>query len=99
MAIMQLVLFRVSHLATGAAAFSVLDQGGQAQGDGSKVEQAMLGLTAVGNVFIELYANCTGSSSTPSSGTPRLWRTTTRPANRSGDVGGLPAGRTWPPWW
>jgi hypothetical protein len=39
MAIMQLVLFRVSHLATGAAAFSVLDQGGQAQGDGSKVEQ------------------------------------------------------------
>jgi hypothetical protein len=87
MAIMQLVLFRVSHLATGAAAFSVLDQGGQAQGDGSKVEQAMLGLTAVGNVFIELYANCTGSSSTPSSGTPRLWRTTTSPADRSGECG------------
>jgi hypothetical protein len=24
---------------------------------------------------------------------------TTRPANRSGDVGGLPTWRTWPPWW
>ena len=35
--------------------------GGQPQGDGSKVEQAMLGLTALGNVCIELYANCTGS--------------------------------------
>ena len=99
MAIMQLVLFRVSHLATGAAAFSVLDQGGQAQGDGSKVEQAVLGLTALGNMFIELCADCTGSPSTPSSGTPRLWRTTPRPANRSGDVGGLPTWRTWPPWW
>ena len=30
---------------------------------------------------------------------PRLWRTTPRPANRSGDVGGLPTWRTWPPWW
>jgi ATP-dependent Clp protease ATP-binding subunit ClpB len=29
---------------------------------------------------------------------PRLWRTSTRPANRSGDVGGLPTWRTWPPW-
>ncbi len=46
-----------------------------------------------------LHADCTGSPSTPSSGTPRLWRTTTRPANRSGDVGGLPTWRTWPAWW
>jgi hypothetical protein len=38
----------------------VLDQG-QAQGDGSKVEQAVLGLTALGNMSIELYADCTGS--------------------------------------
>ena len=29
----------------------------------------------------------------------RLWRTTTRLANRSGDVGGLPTWRTWLPWW
>jgi len=69
------------------------------QGSGSKVEQAVLGLTALGNMFIELCADCTGSPSTPSSGTPPLWRTTTRPANRSGDVGGLPTWRTWPPWW
>ena len=34
-----------------------------------------------------------------SSGTPRLWRTATRPANLSGDVGGLPTWRTWPLWW
>ena len=27
-----------------------------------------------------------------SSGTPRLWRTATRPVNLSGDVGGLPTG-------
>jgi hypothetical protein len=33
----------------------------QAQGDGSKAEQAVLGLTGLGNMFIELYANCTGS--------------------------------------
>ena len=46
-----------------------------------------------------LYADCTGPPSTPSSGTPRLWRTTTRPADRSGDVDGLPTWRTWPPWW
>ncbi len=39
-----------------------------AKGDGSKVEQAVLGLTALGNMFIELYADCTGSPSTPSSG-------------------------------
>ena len=32
-----------------------------AKGDGSKVEQAVLGLTALGNMFIELYADCTGS--------------------------------------
>ncbi len=32
------------------------------------------------------------------SGTLRLWRTTTRPANRSGDVGGLLTWRRWPPW-
>jgi hypothetical protein len=98
MAIMQLVLFRPSHLATDAAAFWFLNRE-QAQGDGSEVEQAVLGLTALGNTFIKLYADCTGSPSTPSSGTPRLWRTTTRPANRSGDVGGLPTWRTWPPWW
>ena len=48
-----------------------------AKGVGSKVEQAVLGLTALGNTFIELYADCTGSPSTPSSGTPRLWCTTT----------------------
>ena len=34
---------------------------GQAQGGGSKVEQAVLGLTALGNMFIELYVDCTGS--------------------------------------
>ena len=70
-----------------------------AKGDGSMVEQAVLGLTALGNMFIELCADCTGSPSTPSSGTPRPWCTTPRPANRSGDVGGLPTWRTWPPWW
>ena len=42
-----------------------------AKGDGSKVEQAVLGLTALGNMFIEFCADCTGSPSTPSSGTPR----------------------------
>jgi hypothetical protein len=99
MAIMQLVLFRVSHLATGAAAFSVLDQGGQAQGDGSKVEQAMLGLTAVGNVFIELYANCTGSCRLRHPG--RRGSGVRRPAQLTDlvNVGGLPTWRTWPPWW
>ena len=33
----------------------------QAQGDGSKAEQAVLGLTALGNMFIELYADCMGA--------------------------------------
>ena len=45
-----------------------------------------------------LGALSTGSPSTPSYAAPRLWRTAPRPANRSGDVGGLPAWRTWPPW-
>ncbi len=57
---MQLVLFRPSHLAPDAAAFWFLNRE-QAQGDGSEVEQAVLGLTALGNTFIKLYADCTGS--------------------------------------
>jgi len=35
------------------------ERGGK--GDGIKVEQAVLGLTALGNMFIELYADRTGS--------------------------------------
>ena len=31
-----------------------------AQGDASTVEQAVLGLTALGNMFLELYADCSG---------------------------------------
>jgi hypothetical protein len=50
-------------------------------------------------VHPELYAKCMGCPSTPSSGTPHLWRTATRPANRSGDVGGLPTWPSWSPWW
>jgi hypothetical protein len=31
-----------------------------AKGDASTVEQAVLGLTALGNMFLELYADCSG---------------------------------------
>jgi hypothetical protein len=31
-----------------------------AKGDASTVEQAVLGLTALGNTFLELYADCSG---------------------------------------
>jgi len=31
-----------------------------AKGDASTVEQAVLGLTALGNMFMELYADCAG---------------------------------------
>jgi hypothetical protein len=31
-----------------------------AEGDASTVEQAVLGLTALGNMFLELYADCSG---------------------------------------
>jgi hypothetical protein len=33
---------------------------GRAKGDASTVEQAVLGLTALGNMFLELYADCSG---------------------------------------
>ena len=33
-----------------------------AKGDASTVEQAVLGLTALGNMFLELYADCSGYS-------------------------------------
>jgi hypothetical protein len=31
-----------------------------AKGDASTAEQAVLGLTALGNMFLELYADCSG---------------------------------------
>jgi hypothetical protein len=33
-----------------------------AEGGGTAVDQAVVGLTAVANMFIELYADCAGSS-------------------------------------
>jgi hypothetical protein len=50
-----------------------------AKGDSSKVEQAVLGLTALGNMFIELCADCTGFRRLRHAGR-RLWRTTTPPS-------------------
>ena len=34
-----------------------------AEGDATAAEQAVAGLTALGNMFLELYADCAGSSS------------------------------------
>lgn len=36
--------------------------GAAAEGDGAAAEQALLGLTTLSNMFIELYADCVGSS-------------------------------------
>jgi len=57
---MQLVLSRASHLATDAAAFWFLIRwAGSRRRQQGRTGRARP--TALGNMFIELYADCTGS--------------------------------------
>jgi hypothetical protein len=90
-------LFRAPHLATDTAAFwFVIRYAGSRRRQQGRTGRARPHRTRQRSSSSTPTARA--PPSTPPSGTPRLWRTT-RPANRSGDVDGLPAGRTWPPWW
>jgi carboxymethylenebutenolidase len=45
-----------------ACAHRLAEPTADGDGDGTTIEQAVLGLTALGNMFLELYADCAGSS-------------------------------------
>jgi ATP-dependent Clp protease ATP-binding subunit ClpB len=77
----------------------VLDDGRLTDAQGRTVDFRNTVIIMTSNIGSEYLVGDAASDGEIKPDAPRLWRTTTRPANRSGDVGGLPTWRTWPPWW
>jgi ATP-dependent Clp protease ATP-binding subunit ClpA len=77
----------------------VLDNGRLTDAQGRTVDFRNTVIIMTSNIGSEYLAGDAGSDDEIKPDAPRLWRATTRPAIRSGDVGGLPTWRTWPPWW
>jgi hypothetical protein len=65
-----------------------------AKGDSSTAEQVVLGLTALGNMFLELYADCSGYPVDSIIRDVVALRHDEPSASRPGDVGGAPTWRT-----
>ena len=77
----------------------VLDDGRLTDAQGRAVDFRNTVIIMTSNIGSEYLVGDAASDGEIKPDAPRLWRTTTRPADRSGDVGGLPTWRTWPPWW
>jgi ATP-dependent Clp protease ATP-binding subunit ClpB len=77
----------------------VLDDGRMADAQGRTADFRNTVIIMTSNIGSEYLVGDAASDGEIKPDAPRLWRTTSRPANRSGDVGGLLTWRTWPPWW
>ena len=76
----------------------VLDNGRLTNAQGRTVDFRNTVIIMTSNIGSEYLVGDAASDGEIKLDAPRLWRTLTRPANRSGDVGALPTWRTWPPW-
>ena len=74
----------------------VLDDGRLTDAQGRTVDFRNTVIIMTPNIGSEYLVGDAASDGEIKPDAPRLWRTTPRPANRSGDVGGLPTWRTWP---
>jgi ATP-dependent Clp protease ATP-binding subunit ClpA len=70
----------------------VLDDGRLTDAQGRTVDFRNTVIIMTSNIGSEYLVGDAASDGEIKPDAPRLWRTTRRPANRSGDVGGLPPG-------